>query len=212
MRATYTLLIICLLASYFYWYVDQSYVEDNLVYSGDRLLRGALWTPVSTLFIHFDLVHLIGNIVFLYVFGRAVEEEAGANATFTVFLVGGVSSLLISSYYYGFDVHLIGASGAIFTLSAAAMLIKPLKSSALFLFIPLGLVAILYFLFNIAAIRLGLSGNVGYITHVLGFIMGIPFGVAFSKGKWLRNLGITLLLLLVFIAVIFAINLLAYLL
>jgi membrane associated rhomboid family serine protease len=187
-------------------------VEDHLVYSGERLLQGVLWTPVSTLFIHSDLMHLIGNIVFLYVFGRAFEEEAGANATFAAFLVGGVASLLISSYFYGFDVYLIGASGAIFTLSAAAMLIKPLKSYILFLFIPLGLVAILYFLFNIVAIRLGFGGNLGYVTHVLGFIMGIPFGVAFSKGKWLRNLGITLSLLMIFIVVILLINSLAYLL
>lgn len=201
-----------MLASVFYWYGDQNYVEAYFVYSGDRLLQGAFWTPISTLFLHFDLMHLIGNIVFLYVFGRAIEEEAGANVTAIAFLVGGIGSLIISSSYYGFEVPMIGASGAIFTLSATAMLIKPLKSSLLFLFVPLGLVAILYFLFNVAAVRSGFGGNIGYLTHVLGFLIGIPFGIAFSEGKWLRNFSITIFLLIIFIVVIYSLNSLLHLL
>ena len=201
-----------MLVSCFYWYGNQSYVETYFVYSGDRLLRGAFWTPISTIFVHFDLMHLIGNIVFLYVFGRAIEEEVGANVMVIVFLVGGVGSLVISSFYYGLDVPMIGASGAIFSLSAAAMLIKPLKSSLLFFFIPLGLVAILYFLFNVIAVRLGFGGNVGYLTHVFGFLIGIPFGIVFSEGKWLRNFSITMLLLMFFVTVIYALNSLLHLL
>jgi membrane associated rhomboid family serine protease len=208
---TYILILLCLLVGYLSWGVDSRPVEEYLVYSGERLQEGALWTPVTTLFVHLDLTHLLGNLVFLFVFGRAVEEETGAGPTLMVFLVGGVGSLLISSFYYGFETALIGASGAIFTLAAAAMLMKPLKSSVLFLFIPLGLVASLYFLFNIIAIRLELPGNIGYMAHVLGFLIGVPFGIVLSKGEWLKNLIITLLLLIVFLAVISMVNNLVFL-
>lgn len=195
-------IIICILVSLFYWYAYPRFVEDYLVYSGSRLAQGALWTPATTLFIHFDPTHLIGNIVFLYVFGKVVEEETNAKMTILAFFVGGVGSLIISSFYYGFNVPMIGASGAIFTLSATAMLIKPLKSSVFFLFVPLGLVAILYFVFNVFAISLGLGGNVGYVAHVAGFLIGIPFGVKLSKGEWTKNLGTTILLLIAFLAII----------
>jgi len=49
---------------------------------------------------------------------------------------------------------------------------------------------------------------VGYMTHVAGFFIGIPFGIAFSKGEWLKNLGITVLLLIAFLVIIYGINLL----
>ncbi len=196
------------MVSLFYWFVSTSFVEDHLVYSGDRLKQGIFWSPITTLFVHFDPAHLLGNMIFLYVFGKVVEEQAGAKMTLAAFLVGGVGSLMISSFFYGFDVAMIGASGAIFTLAAAAMLIKPLKSSLFFLFIPLGLIAILYFIFNVFAVALGFGGNVGYVAHVAGFLIGVPLGMAFSKGEWAKNLGITILLLIAFLAIIFLIQIL----
>jgi len=206
LKRTNALIVICIFVSLFYWSGYRSYVEEYLVYSGDRLKQGALWTPISTLFVHFDPMHLIGNIIFLYVFGKVVEEEAGANAVTIAYFLGGAGSIIFSSFFYGFNVQMIGASGAIFTLSAAAMLIKPLKSSVFFLFVPLGLVAILYFIFNVFAVSLSFGGNVGYVTHVAGFLIGTPFGIVFSKGKWLKNLGITMLLLIVFFAAIYIIQ------
>jgi len=207
MKKIYFLVILCVSVSFFYWYVYPGLVEeDYLIYSGDRLLQGSLWTPVTALFIHFNLVHLVGNMIFLLVFGRVVEQEAGAKMTVIAFLVGGIVSFIISSFYYGSDVLMLGASGAIFTLAAAAMLIKPLKSSLFFLLLPLGLVAILYFIYNVLAVVLGLGGNVGYVGHVVGFLAGLPFGVAFSKGKWLKNLAITVMLLIAFFVIIILIQ------
>lgn len=123
------------------------------------------------------------------------------------FFVGGVGSFLIGTYYYGYDCTMVGASAAIFTLAAAGMLMKPLKSSVLFFFMPLGLVAILFFIFNLFAVHFSAGGNVGYVAHVAGFLIGIPFGIALSKGEWAKNLGITILLLIAFVAVIYLIGL-----
>jgi membrane associated rhomboid family serine protease len=206
-RKTNLLIILCVLVSLLAWFSDDSFVQTYLVYSGNRLVRGAFWTPVTTLFVHFNFTHLAGNMVFLYVFGNAVEkEERTGQTTAVAFLVGGVGSTIASSFFYGFDVAMIGASGAIFTLAAAAMLVKPLKLSFFFLFIPLGLVAILYFIFNMFAVAYGFGGDVGYVAHVAGFLIGIPFGIALSEGEWLKNLGITILLLVIFLAVIYVLQ------
>lgn len=201
MKATNALIIICVLSSLLYWFTYPS-LEGYLVYSWKRLTDGAFWTPITSLFVHFDFLHLIGNMVFLYVFGRAFEEEAGGKVTAVAFLVGGVGSFWASSFYYGFDVLMIGASGAIFTLAAASMLVKPLRLSLFFLYLPLGLVAILYLVFNVFAVVFDFGGNVGYVAHVAGFVIGVPFGIASSKGKWARNLGITVLMLIAFVAIV----------
>jgi len=71
---------------------------------------------------------------------------------------------------------------------------------------PLGLVAILFFILNVLAVSMNLGGNVGYIAHVTGFLLGIPFGIAFSKGKWAKNLSVTILLLIAFLVIIYLIQ------
>lgn len=205
MKDTNKLIILCFLVTFFFLAVPS--IADFLVYSGRQLVYGAFWTLITALFVHANLVHLIGNMVFLYVFGNAVERSVGGKMMMVIFFVGGVGSFLVSTLYYGYDCVMVGASAAIFTLAAVSMLIKPLKLSLLFFFMPLGLVAILLFIFNLFAVHLSLGGNVGYAAHVTGFLIGIPFGIVLSGGKWMKNLGITILLLIAFLAVIYLIHL-----
>ncbi len=207
MKKTYLLIFVCILVSLF-CQAYPAFASNYLVYSGTFFLQGRLWIPITSLFIHSGLAHLIGNMIFLYVFGRVVEEETSGKMIVAAFFAGGIGSLLVSSFYYGFDVSMVGASGAIFTLAATVMFIKPLKSSILFLFMPLGLVAVLYFIFNVLAVAYAFAGNVGYVAHVAGFLIGIPFGMALSKGEWVKNLAITTLLLIVFFAVVWMIQIL----
>ena len=204
LKDTNKLIVICALVTLFFWSMPS--VTDFLVYSGSGLADGYLWTLITALFVHVNLLHLIGNMIFLYVFGNAVESSAGGKVMMAVFFVGGVGSFLVGTYYYGYTIIMVGASAAIFALAAAAMLMKPLKSSLLFFFMPLGLVAILFFIFNLLAVYFSVGGNVGYVGHVAGFLIGIPFGMFLSKGEWVKNLGITLLLLIGFVAVILLIS------
>jgi membrane associated rhomboid family serine protease len=134
------------------------------------------------------------------VFGNTIEEDLGAGKTLGAFFVGGVASFLLSLLFYDASTPLIGASAAIFTLSAIVMLIKPLKFSILF-FMPQGLVAILYFVYNAIAVYYGAEGNVAYIAHIIGFAIGIPFGLAWSK-NWFKNLLITIALLAIYVIVV----------
>jgi membrane associated rhomboid family serine protease len=137
-------------------------------------------------------------MAFLYVFGNTLEDMFGARKMATAFFLGGACSFIFSIPFYGIDVSMIGASAAIFTLTAAAMLTKPLKFSWLFL-MPLGLVAALNFLYNMLAVYYAVPGNVGYVAHIMGFIIGLPFGVAWNPKRWVKNLFIAILLLLLYV-------------
>ena len=199
MRQINWIILLCILLSILSWYLPSHEYEmalNYLAYSGNNLLQGKVWTPITALFLHADLMHLAGNMVFLYVFGNTLEKEIGSKKTFAAFLTGGILSFLLSTYFYDPETLLIGASAAIFTLTSIVMLVKPLKFSLLFL-MPQGLIAILYFMYNIAAVYFEVQGNVAFISHIIGFILGIPLGIAWSK-NWTRNLGITVVLLILF--------------
>ena len=200
MRKINLVIIACILVSLLAWISNPDVVLEYLAFSGDNLVKGRAWTLITSLFLHADLLHLVGNMLFLYVFGNTIEEDLGASKTLGAFFVGGVASFLLSLLFYDAATPLIGASAAIFTLSAIVMLIKPLKFSILF-FMPQGLVAILYFVYNAVAVYYGAEGNVAYIAHVIGFAIGIPFGLAWSK-NWFKNLLITLALLAIYVIVV----------
>jgi len=196
------LIILCVLASLIYWYIVPEVLDGFLVFSGASLFRGFYWTVLTALFIHGDFTHLAGNMLFLFVFGNTLEEELGANKTMTAFFIGGVSSFIISIFFYGLDTVMLGASAAIFTLTAIVMLTKPLKFSWLF-FMPLGLVAILYFLYNVIAVMYIEGGSIGYLAHVIGFLTGFPLGIIWSRRRWKRNILIAIVLLIAYLALMY---------
>jgi membrane associated rhomboid family serine protease len=200
LRKINLVIIACILVSLISWLSNPDIILKYLAFSGDNLLKGRVWTLITSLFLHADILHLAGNMLFLYVFGNTMEEDLGATKTLGAFFFGGVASFLLSLLFYNPTTPLIGASAAIFTLSAIVMLVKPLKFSIL-LFMPQVLVAILYFVYNAVAVYYGAEGNVAYIAHVIGFAIEIPCGLAWSK-NWLKNLLITIALLVVFLTLV----------
>ena len=193
------LIVACIVISIAFWLSNPNVTLEYLAFSGDNLLNGRVWTLVTSLFLHADILHLAGNMLFLYIFGNTIEEEMGATKTLGVFFIGGVLSFLLSLLFYDWSTPLIGASAAIFTLSAIVVLTKPLKLSIIIL--PQGLIAILYFVYNALAVYAGAEGNVAYIAHIIGFAIGIPFGLAWSK-NWLKNLLISIALLIAYFIVV----------
>jgi membrane associated rhomboid family serine protease len=199
---TNLIIIACVIVSLLYWFVgDPELTTEYLAFSGENLLKGRVWTLFTALFLHADLMHLAGNMLFLFVFGNTLEKELGAQKTLLAFFVGGTMSFLLGVFFYTSQTFLIGASAAIFTLTAIAMLVKPLKFSIFFL-MPVGLVAIIYLVYNVLAVYYGAEGNIAYISHVIGFAIGVPFGAKWSKNL-LRNLLITIGLFIVYLVIAF---------
>ena len=201
MRKINLIIIACILVSLVFWLSDPDLFLEYFAFSLDNLLEGKVWTVITSLFLHVDPLHLIGNMLFLYVFGNTIEEDLGSKKTVGAFFLGGVLSFLLGLFFYDPATPMIGASAAIFTLASIVMLLKPLKFSIL-LFMPQGLVAILYFVYNAIAVYYGSEGNVAYMAHIIGFAIGIPLGMAWSK-EWFRNLMITVALLAVYAVIVF---------
>ena len=157
---------------------------------------------VTAIFVHASVIHLLGNMIFLYAFGNTLESVTNSKKKLLiVFFVGGVLSFPLSIPFFPPSTSFVGASAAIFTLAAVDMLIKPLRWSWLLL-MPVGMVAIVYFLYNAAAVYFNLQSDVAYISHVIGFLLGVPFGIAWSP-DWKKNLGISLILLAIYFVALY---------
>jgi membrane associated rhomboid family serine protease len=144
-------------------------------------------------------------MVFLFVFGGTLENNIGAPRHLAVFLAGGLTGFVLSLPFVAPNAGMLGASAAIFAVAACVMLVRPLRFSWLFL-APQGLVAVLYFLYNLVVVYdptliPGYDPQVAYIAHIIGFVTGIPFGIAWSH-NWRKNFLITLVLLGIYGAIL----------
>jgi membrane associated rhomboid family serine protease len=205
MRANYFLILACVLASAWAWQQPPTLAERSLIFSSTNLAHGRPWTLFPALFVHASPLHLFGNMLFLFVFGNTLEKNVGAVKYLAVFFCGGILAFLLSLPFMPAGTGMLGASAAIFTVAACVMLVAPLRFSFLFL-APQGLVAIIYFFYNVAIVYApsripGYDHNIAYAAHIIGFLIGIPFGIVLSR-EWKKNLLITFALFALYLFII----------
>ncbi|MFI8239686.1 rhomboid family intramembrane serine protease [Streptomyces sp. NPDC085866] len=154
----------------------------------DEPVREAL-TPVTALFVHGSWVHLLGNMLFLFVFGMMTEERMG-RVEFTLFYIGcGYLALLgYAAANATSEQSLVGASGAISAVLGAFLYLFPrarVTSLLPFLFfLPMRFPAWVVLPFWaalqwLAAGRSGEGPGVAYLAHLVGF--GAGFGYAWVR-------------------------------
>jgi membrane associated rhomboid family serine protease len=127
---------------------------------------------VTALFCHSGWEHLSGNLFFLYIFGKLIEEQEGEFALYLSYLVCGLGANIASVIFLETDLHSLGASGAVFGLFTVAVLTKlSWEWRNLLEILILGQFVILK-MFNEAQL-LGQADNVNRIAHLGGAIIGV---------------------------------------
>jgi membrane associated rhomboid family serine protease len=147
------------------------------------LLGGVTPAPVLTLltymFIHADVGHIFGNMIFLFVFGDDVEEALGRGRFLLFYLLCGVvGALVFVASDPAFDGPLIGASGAISGVVVAYAMWRPCaKVTVLISIIPLRISAfwvvgafVLLQLINLEATG---KSDVAYWCHLGGMLAAV---------------------------------------
>ncbi|BAC73770.1 MULTISPECIES: rhomboid family intramembrane serine protease [Streptomyces] len=146
--------------------------------------RAAL-TPATALFVHGSWIHLLGNMLFLYVFGAMAEERLG-HLEFALFYLGcGYLALLgYAAANAGSTQTLVGASGSISAVLGAFLYLFPgARVTSLFpflFFLPLRLPAWVVLPFWaalqwLAASRVATGPSVAYLAHLVGFSLGFLY-------------------------------------
>jgi membrane associated rhomboid family serine protease len=136
-------------------------------------------TFVTSSFLHGDIWHLAGNMLFLWVFGDNVEDAVGHWRFILFYLLcavgGGVAHVIVAA---GSDNALIGASGSVAGVIAAYMILHPrVKIWILLLFrIPMRLRTIwvlgFWILWQLYNFLFGAEGEVSWAAHLGGFLTG----------------------------------------
>lgn len=154
--------------------------------------------PVFTsMFIHGGWLHLIGNMLFLFVFGRSVEDRYGHGGFLLLYFLSGFGAAITHiAFNAGSHVPTIGASGAIAGVLGAYLISFPTARITtliplLFFFwtvrLPAVLVLLYWFLiqfvagFQMLAIESATHGGVAWWAHVGGFLLGMALALILPK-------------------------------
>ncbi len=157
--------------------------------SSSAIAPPALETIVTSMFLHGGVLHLAGNLLYLFIFGAAVEEAMGHLRFLAFYLVCGIASALaMAAFTPHSTVPVIGASGAIAGVLGAYFVLYPRAriTTILPIFVLMYVVeipAIVYLLiWFVAQLYAGLAqnpeiaGGVAWWAHVGGFLVGMLFG------------------------------------
>lgn len=148
---------------------------------------------LTSAFLHGGLMHLVGNMFFLYVFGGNVNDKLGNIGYLLFYLGGAIFSALGYAVFDPIQKPVIGASGAVAAVTGAYMVLFPKTNiRVLYFFILIGTIdvpALWFILFklifwdNVFAPQLGGAGNIAYNAHLAGYAFGIilPFAMLAFK-------------------------------
>lgn len=142
-----------------------------------------LWSPLTAIFLHGGVMHLLGNLYFLYIIGDNLEDVLGHWRYLGLYLLCGLGASLISvAMNWGSDIPSVGASGAIAGLFAMYM-VWYRHASLTFMFVvyqkklaPVWFFGI-WLLLNLVGMLLQGEG-VDYWAHLGGFAIGL--GLAYG--------------------------------
>ena len=187
----------------FLWSISRPQEARELMWMDWGALSGGLhdgaqwWTMlrdgsairlVTALFLHVDWPHVLGNLVFLLIFGLPAEKVLGPWRLLLLFVAGGALSNIAALYTIGDPNQIIiGASGAVSALIGCYLALFP--GAKLGVVLPLGLFlefvrAPAFLLIGVWAILqvvfayIGPSfGKVAWSAHIAGFAFGIGYGI-----------------------------------
>ena len=159
------------------------------------------WTVLTSMFMHGGWFHLIGNMLFLWVFGNNIEDAMGHVKFLIFYLLCGIAAAatqtLVSSHSV---VPMVGASGAISGVLGAYILLYPrvpvhtlivlpiyITTVRLPAYVMLGYWAVLQILSGLAGLRDMDKGGVAFFAHVGGFVTGLVLVRLFASDDVLRR-------------------------
>ncbi len=152
------------------------------------------WTLLTSMFMHADIMHLFGNMLYLWVFGDNIEDALGHAKYLVFYLLGGFAASFthIASLYtalptlgrVGFTIPSVGASGAISAVLGAYMLLYPrarIRTVVFYFLITIITIPAYYYLGFWFLYQLmmgvfsltGLPSGIAFWAHIGGFAAGL---------------------------------------
>jgi len=168
---------------------QREFAINELWLSPDHFIGGMFWQPLTAMFMHDGISHILFNMWGLYIFGGIVAPRLGGKAFLGLYLVTGLlGNMVWLAAAWNTPAVLCGASGAVMAVTAAAAVMAP-ETPMLLLFIPfpikLRTMAIVFFVLEIVMEITGRQPGVANLVHIVGFVGGYLFIKFFFRREML---------------------------
>lgn len=169
-------------------------IVDNWGFKPIYLFLGIrLETLFTSMFLHADIHHIFGNMLYLWIFGDNVEDALGHGKFLIAYLISGIVAAMLQSLLTPFSsIPMIGASGAISGVLGMYLLFYPRARIVTLLFLGYFVTTavipayhyiwfwfILQFLLGSITLLNPIPAGVAYWAHIGGFISGLLIGSMF---------------------------------
>jgi len=166
-------------------------VASFLDFQPVRFLQGALWRPITYMFLHGGLMHLFVNMLWLFFFGPEVERTLGTRQFVRFYFLCGMLGVLftfVPMYVYRENAPMVGASGAVMGVMVAYALINPEREFFLFpLPIPINARALVLIVIAMNILNAVQGGTTSVATHLGGMAVGFIYMKLIPQiHKWQR--------------------------
>lgn len=158
----------------------------------------AYLTVVTSMFLHGGWMHLIGNMLYLWIFGNNVEDACGHGRFIVFYLLAGVAAAATQIFLHpNSTVPMIGASGAVSGVLGAYLMLYPRARVLVlvpifffvrFFYVPAVVLLVVWFALQLLSgwATLGdTGGGVAFWAHIGGFVAGIVL-IPFFKRRRVR--------------------------
>lgn len=143
-----------------------------------KIQNGEYWRLITPIFVHFSLLHIVFNLLWLYDLGQAIEHRWGSLHFCTLVVMIGVAGNLGEYYWRG--PMFGGMSGVVYGLLGYIWVLGLLNPQAgIALRKPVVVMMLIWFVLCWS----GLVGNIANMAHTVGLLSGIILGGFFSVYK-----------------------------
>jgi len=193
----------------FYELPNQNHAVDQLAFhpcevehTCHAIGQGWIITAFTSMFMHAGWLHILGNMLFLWIFGNNVEDAMGPVKFLIFYVLAGLAALFLQSVItittgaaVDATVPFLGASGAISGVLGAYFVLLPRASvlTLVFFFLPIMIPAwvflVLWFGLQLISSSAALQhpqsgGGVAFFAHIGGFVFGLLTVRFFKTRSW----------------------------
>jgi len=134
-------------------------------------------TLLTSMFVHGGLFHLLGNMLYLWIFGNNIEDYLGPVRFVLFYLFTGLGASVTHIVFHpNSTIPVVGASGAIAGILGAYLVLYPgarVLTLVFFWIVPVPAAILLMLWFFGQLMNVGLGGGVAWFAHIGGFLIGI---------------------------------------
>jgi membrane associated rhomboid family serine protease len=157
-----------------------------------RQFSGEALAVFTSMFLHVNLIHIGGNMLYLWIFGNNIEDRLGRAWFIAFYLLGGIAAAAAQiAIDPSSEIPMVGASGAVSAVLGAYLVLFPGARVLSLVFlgffyqlinVPAVLVLGLWFLLQlidgVGSLGLaGAEGGVAFFAHIGGFVAGVAMGL-----------------------------------